>query len=336
PDVESVAKTLSVPPALVPPISPSKTSGAYRRRRAFKGTPSWIHALPAVLLFLAVLTAVLVDHWLPKPASLTSRDEDIKEQEGQWTYNVKDPDPLLTVRFNENMRFGLEMAKEKDPNYPDKYKRLTYDEHGKSNNTIIKIDNFEHVFGVTTPNNRWADRGRGKKKPIPGRNGWTSTMEFTSEKVEVTQHVEIVPGQSGYLDTLLVYYTIRNKDDGKRKVGIRVMLDTFIGANDGVPFTIPGKKGFVDTKADFVGEQVPDYIEVIEKPNDPEDPGTVARMGLRHMRLPGGITLEDMDKLRICRFPGPNARWDWPVQSMKGGKGETADSCVALYWPYEY
>ncbi|HEY7425761.1 MAG TPA: hypothetical protein VH682_16145 [Gemmataceae bacterium] len=339
PDVESVANTLSVPAAFAPSASISKGSGTYRRRRASKGTPSWVHALPAVLLFLALLTAVVADHLLPKSAGVTNSDDDIKAHENardRWTYNVKDADPLLAVRFNDNMRFGLEMTKEKDPNYPDKYKRLTYDEHGASNNTIIKIDDFDYVFGMTTRNNRWTDRGRAKKKPIPNRKGWTSTMEFTSEKVEVTQHVEIVPGQSGFLDTLLVYYTIHNKDEGKHKVGIRVMLDTFIGANDGVPFTIPGKKGFVDTKADFSQKQIPDYIEVIEKPNDPKDPGTVARMGLRHIKLPD-IDLEDMDKLRICRFSSAGARWDWePVQSMKAAsKDETADSCVALYWPYE-
>jgi hypothetical protein len=160
-------------------------------------------------------------------------------------------------------------------------------------------------------------------------------MVFTGEKIEVTQHVEIVPGQSGYLDTVLVYYTLRNKDEGPHKVGIRVMLDTFIGANDGVPFTIPGKKGFVDTKAEYAQKDIPDYIEVIENPNDPKNPGTVARMGLRHLALPG-IELEDMDKLRICRFPGPTAGWeDWPVESMKPNKDEKrGDSCVVMYWPY--
>ena len=70
------------------------------------------------------------------------------------------------------------------------------------------------------------------------------------------------------------------------KVGLRVMLDTFIGANDGVPFTIPGKPGFVDTKADFGEKQIPDYIEAVENPDDPKNPGTVARLGLTDLQLP--------------------------------------------------
>jgi hypothetical protein len=103
-----------------------------------------------------------------------------------------------------------------------------------------------------------------------------------------------------------------------------------------VPFTIPGKKGFVDTKADLSAKNIPDYIEVIENPNDPKNPGTVARMGLR-LKLPG-IKLDEMERLLICRFPGHTAGWDIKPVSMKpdnsGDKKEKPDSCVVMYWPY--
>jgi hypothetical protein len=343
--VESTAKTPSAPVLVVPPVVPAKGSGAYRRKRSGQQSPSWMHLLPAIFLLVALGSAVFVDLMMPKPSVPGNKDEDIRTAgdplEG-WKYNVKDPDPLINVRFdNDTERFGLEMTKERDPENPDKFKRLTFDDHGKSNNTVINIDGFEYKFGTKTNTNRWGGpRGSWKQKPIPNRKGWTSTMDFTSEKVQVVQHVEIVPGQSGYLDTVLVYYTIHNKDEGKHKIGIRVLIDTFIGSNDGVPFTIPGKKGFVDTKASYNAKEIPDYIEVIENPNDPKNPGTVARMGLRHLKLPG-IKLEEMDKLLICRFPGQHAGWDWkPVESMQpsnsgGDKGDKPDSCVVMYWPYE-
>jgi hypothetical protein len=339
PVVEAVKKTPSKPVIVVPAVAAAAPS-AYRRRRSVKQKPSWIHLLPALLLFLAVLTAVLFDLMMKTPAGVVNKDDDIRaggNPAENWKYDLKDPDPRIAVRFDEETeRFGLEMTKEDDPRYRDKHKKLTFDDHGKSNNTIIKIDSFEYKFGNKTPNNVWGGRGGIlKQKPIPGRKGWTSTMEFTSEKVQVVQHVEIVPGQSGYLDTVLVFYTIQNNDEGKHKVGIRVMLDTYIGANDGVPFTIPGQNGFVDTKVDLSEKQIPDYIEVIENPKDPKNPGTVARMGLSHIRLPG-MELEAMEKLRICRFPGKNAEWDWePVLSMKtDNPDEQPDSCVAMYWPY--
>ncbi len=328
-------KTPSTLATIIPPVV-SKGSGEYRRRRAVKNTPSWVHLLPALLLVLAVLTAVLVDRFMPSPAN---KDENFRggNPAEAWKYpDLKDADPRINVRFDgATERFGLEMTKETDPDNEVKRKRLTYDDHGKSNNTIVKIDGAEYMFGKTTPSNVWGGRGGAlKQRAIPGRKGWTSTMEFRTEKVEVIQHVEIVPGQSGFLDTVLVLYTIRNRDEGPHKVALRVMIDTFIGTNDGVPFTIPGQEKFVDTKAEYTETKIPDYIEVIENPNDPKNPGTVARMGLRHLKLPG-IELEDMEKLLICRFPGDNIGWDWKPESMRPDKKEEkGDSCVAMYWPY--
>jgi hypothetical protein len=335
PVVETVAKTPSAPVIAAPLVTPPST---YRRRRSVKQTVSGIHLLPAILLFLALLTAVIVDRFLPPPAGTVRRDDDSSVHPDQWKYEVKDPDPRINVRFDSDReRFGVELTKETDPDNPDKPKRLTFDDHGKSNSTMIKIDGAEYFFGNVTPSNVWAGpRGRKKQEPLPPpRRGYKSTMKFNKEKVEVTQHVEIVPGQSGLLDTVLVFYTIRNNDEGTHKIAVRLMLDTFIGANDGVPFTIPGKEGFVDTREEFKGKRIPDYIEVIENPNDPKNPGTVARMGLRQIRLPDR-TLEEPEKLLICRFPGQTAGWDWPVESMKAPTAQDKpDSCVALYWSYD-
>lgn len=339
-DVTLVAEAPSAP-VVETPILAAPITSEYRRRRAAKQTPFWIHLIPAALLLIALLTAVVIDRTLPPPARIVTKSSDAGNSSDEWKYEVKDPHPHINVAFDSaTERFGLEMTEEKDPDNPDQFKRLTYDEHGKSNNTIIQIDDYEYQFGNVTPSNVWGGNGRMKQVAITsgGRRAWESTMEFRGQKTQVLQHVEIIPGQMGYLDTLLVYYTLHNKDAKKHKVGIRVMIDTFIGANDGVPFTIPGKKGFVDTKAEFSGKDIPDYIEAIENPNDPKEPGTVARMGLRHFALPG-MHLEQMDKLRICRFPGQNAGWgDWPVESMKpdkkADKKEKGDSCVVMYWPY--
>ncbi|MGH7170365.1 MAG: hypothetical protein ACRELG_08830, partial [Gemmataceae bacterium] len=333
----SPVEEITSAPMIVPSTVSTRSSGTYRRR-SVKKSPAWIHLVPAALLLLAVVIAVVVD--LVMPSAVTPKDDidDVHPPLAGLKFpDLKDPEPRINVRFDaERERFGVEMPKEKDPNFPDKPKRLTYDDHGKSNNTIIKIDGFEYKFGFKTASNRWGGlRGKLKHEEIKEANhkGAVSTMVFTSENVTVAQHVEVVPGQSGYLDTVLVYYTLKNKDQGKHKVGIRVMLDTFIGANDGVPFTIPGNKGFVNTKAEYSQKKIPDYIEVIENPSDPKNPGTVARMGLR-LKLPR-MDLDDMDKLRICRFPGQTAGWDWPAESMQAGRDEKqGDSCVAMYWPY--
>ncbi len=334
-------------PDLVPPVSTTRTNGEHRRRRKTTKKPiPWKHLAPAALLVFVLLVAVVIDGLLPPPGRLASDEEDKNALAVEWTYQVKDPEPRISIQFDpERERFGVEMTQEQDPDNPEKNKRLTFDDRGKSNNTVIKIDDYEYKFGVTTRSNVWGGGRGGRLKQVVitqgGRHAWESTMEFNAQRIEVVQHVEIVPGQTGYLDTLLVYYTLHNKDKDKHKVGIRVMLDTFIGANDGVPFTIPGKNSFVDTQAEFTQKEIPDYIEAIENPEDSQNPGTVARLCLRRFNLPG-VELEDMDKLIICRFPAgnPNVGWDIsPVESMKpenkDDKKERGDSCVVMYWPYK-
>jgi hypothetical protein len=150
--------------------------------------------------------------------------------------------------------------------------------------------------------------------------------------------VEIVPSeQSQVLDTCLVYYTIENRGaatSAPRKVGLRVMLDTFIGANDGVPFVIPGQPGLLSDKRDFGEKQIPDYIEALERP-DLQNPGTVAHMGLKGIHLPG-IELEPVQRMLICRWTKSEERWE-PEDKLSirpKNMDEAPDSCVFLYWDY--
>jgi hypothetical protein len=79
-------------------------------------------------------------------------------------------------------------------------------------------------------------------------------------KIKITQTVELVRGeQSQLLDTCRVRYRIDNIADADgRKVGIRFLLDSFIGTNDDVPFTIPGDSALCDTDRDLEGPGRPD------------------------------------------------------------------------------
>ena len=66
-----------------------------------------------------------------------------------------------------------------------------------------------------------------------------------------------------------------------------MMLDTFIGANDGVPFVIPGQKDLLTDMRNFSEKEIPDYIEALENP-DPANPGTVAHIRLERHHDPKG------------------------------------------------
>ena len=86
------------------------------------------------------------------------------------------------------------------------------------------------------------------------------------------------------LDTCLVYYTLENRGKSvPRKVGLRVMLDTFMA-----PTTASVRHtrtpGLLTTMKDFSQKELPDYIEALEKP-DLNHPGTVAHLDLKGISL---------------------------------------------------
>src|SRR5262249_54372297 len=105
-------------------------------------------------------------------------------------------------------------------------------------------------------------------------------------------------------------------------IGLRIQVDTMIGGNDGVPFTVPGLPGLVNNFADFpMAGPVPDFIQALERP-DLQNPGTVA-----HMTLKLGGKYEPPGRVLLTHWPGFNYfNWEVPVNSMRD------DSAVVLYW----
>jgi hypothetical protein len=233
------------------------------------------------------------------------------------------------------------MLKEHDPQNPASFKRLTWKEDGETNNTCVRIDGYEDLFGK--PPGDWVrDKGgrlRTQEALPKGRHGWMSFWQ--SRGIRFRQTVEVVTNeQTRLLDTCLIHYLVENKDTVPHKVGLRVMLDTFIGANDGVPFAIPGQPGLLETMKRFNQKEIPDYVQALER-SDLKDPGTIAHLGLRLQGIKvqrDDPDLEPLQSLLICRWPGTSEiKWDWQPRAMsdKAGGETVSDSCVALYWAEE-
>ena len=253
---------------------------------------------------------------------------------------VRDHEPRLGILFTEEtQRFGVSVLRLPDPNYPEKPKKLTRNERGTTNNTCVRIDGYEYLYGRESAGAgvRWA-RINGKTwKEIPSANRrkWTSAMDYETERIRVTQSVELVVGEQTRLyDTALIKYEITNRDNKAHTVGLRAMLDTYIGANDGVPFYLPpteqNPSRMVDTMALLPQKDVPSFLRALESDRLDDGQATVAEMGLK---LRG---LEPMERVVICRWPqefgASEARWEWPFQAMNDPPGSFNDSCIALYW----
>jgi hypothetical protein len=132
---------------------------------------------------------------------------------------------------------------------------------------------------------------------------------------------------------------------------LRFLLDTWIGENDGVPFTIPNKPGLCSTKQRFDRpEEVPDYIQALE--NDSLlSPGTVAHLQFKTTRrleapssvLLGGYPDEPLRDLGYSQANGWYTPWETPfvaIRELVDRRAElkdpsrtvVPDSAVTLYW----
>jgi len=326
-------------PVARPAVSPPGPGGSTSRSR-------WQTLVPAGLLALVLLGIVLRDLLAPaaqgsKPPPETDtvprveiRFHDAQredELEKRW---LTDPSPTL--------RFGLvALYQGKEVGSGAAVNRLTFDPWGRTNNTCLRFDHKdERLFG--SARGRWEDSEDRNWKDEQGQthNGVRSTWICDDLHIEVTQLVELVRGEaSRLLDTAQVHYQIANRDTRDHTVGIRFLLDTFIGGNDGVPFTIPGDSELCDTLKDLRDTKdrpLPDFLQALETANLAR-PGTIAHLRLRLEdvpEVPERVTLGAWpnDKLRVLdrKAEGPLTLWDVPFLSMKSL--ELNDSAVVMYW----
>jgi hypothetical protein len=329
------------------------------------------HLLPLALLLALLFGAVVHDLLLPNVG-----DDDEAEPV------LIDPRPLLALRFHEGenpddfkiapgtMSFGLRVI---DPGHPEGGKRLMFDPLGRTNNVCVRIDGIDYLFGQNEvgfptpgapaekvpPVAHWIEMSAdlGKDKTGRVRDGARSIWQVDGLAgrrcaIQITQTVEIVVGQqSGRLDTCLIRYAIRNADSSPHEVGLRFLLDTWIGENDGVPFTIPNKPGLCSTKQSFDRpEDVPDYIQALEN-ESLLAPGTVAHLQFKTTRqleppsrvLLGGYPDGPLKELGYAQANGWYTPWEVPLVAIRElvdrrnellnpPRSPAPDSAVTLYW----
>lgn len=221
----------------------------------------------------------------------------------------------VRIAHDDTGRFGLTVSAG-----PENGKNLTFSSSGGTNNTAVSVGGLAFVLNTIPPTAETVE-----KKEDDGRS-YTTGWDVPQRKVAVTQEVVLVRGsQTGKLDTAFVRWTLTNKDKKKQKLGLRFMLDTLIGGNDGVPFVLPERPDLVTTGA-LTGtktKNLPEYAQAFERP-DFKNPGTVAHLGIRVSAHHGVVEMPDA--VLFSGWPGSNAQWTYPITNMG------SDSAVGLYW----
>lgn len=247
------------------------------------------------------------------------------------------PYPVVTMKMTQDGRFGFATL-QGDPNNPnDDNKPLTFrQEHtsdpanGQTNNTRIWIDGKTPLYG----DNR---EGKFVQAPVLSDDGSQMSAVWQTGNIVITETVHVVLSTSTHrLDTFQITYTAENRDAISHTVGVRMMLDTLIGNNDGVPFNVPGR-GMITAPLDLRGTEIPNFVQVYEN-QDLSDPGVIVQMTLTG----GDATTPDRFVLGPWCQPGNHdSAWDF-VEEMGGfglkdfhqcGKAsEKLDSAVGIYF----
>jgi hypothetical protein len=220
----------------------------------------------------------------------------------------------VRVQTTPDGRFGLvTLSGNPDDPYDDN-KRLTFHNLGGTNNTRVRVDGDSPLFG--------GPEGA-TVMPVRAEADGAHVMVWEYRGVKVRQRLQIVPGDiSRRADSLRVTYTLENTAQTSRSVGLRVMIDTLIGDNDGVPFLVPGRQGIVTGPLTLDGPAVPDFVQSLERGNL-DSPGVVVDIGLSSAEgeeRPGTLTL--------THWPGEEAGWDY-----RRSDPFDSDTAVGIYYP---
>lgn len=108
--------------------------------------------------------------------------------------------------------------------------------------TTVRIDNADYKFSGMTNRVETSD---------------AIMVSHMIDKIVTTQSLAIVENEyTGKADTIAITYTMTNYDDSEHNVGLRIMMDTMLGSNDGAPFRVPGH-GDVTTELELSGNSIP-------------------------------------------------------------------------------
>src|SRR5205823_13519775 len=138
-----------------------------------------------------------------------------------------DPEPCVVYQVDSIMRFGVTVRRDHHGKPADK--RLTFHTYGGTNNTMVRIDGTDALFGDKP--GQW----QAKSEKLPADPFWEAQpgtrSVWTVGKLTFTQTLQVVPSQQPlavgegpakrYLDTVLVRYRIDNHDDRPHTVGLR-------------------------------------------------------------------------------------------------------------------
>jgi len=193
--------------------------------------------------------------------------------------------------------------------------------------TTVLVDGVKYGFGGATQRRAGQTAQYGTVVTPPTKTDAGITTTYRVGEIEVTQDLTFVRGLSTrMLDTVGIRYRLTNKGAAAHKVGLRVMLDTMCGSNDGAPIRAGGSDA-VTRALPLGGAAVPDYWQAFDNLTNPT---VVSQGSLRggELTAPDKVLFADWGTLA-------DEPWDPALEPGQGfiRKGEAdPDTATALFW----
>jgi hypothetical protein len=223
-----------------------------------------------------------------------------------------DPIHRVVVKYSDDARTGLSTTTGNPDDATDDNKLLTYSENGATNNARLWVDGSTPIVG--------SNRGHFVRRMETISDGRLEA-EWAYDDVNVVKSVDFVASDVSHrIDGIRVDYRLRNVGTTTREVGLRIMIDSLIGENDGVPFIVPGRKRIVTSPLELSGKEIPDFVRALEVP-DLVNPGVIVDLSLR------STVAERPSEVVLTHWPGSSAEWMYGRTEPFGH-----DTAIGLYY----
>ncbi len=227
----------------------------------------------------------------------------------------------------ETGRFAVDVAEGDPLRADDDRKPLIYG-HPKpwTSYTTIRINGQNYVFGRATKKSSGAGIPGGEIIFGPALNGNQLLTQCQYGQIMADQILDIARSPStGAPDTARIIYRFTNQGSEPVEIGVRTLLDTMLGTNDGAPFRIGETEIISDLSLNK--DQYPDFWQAFDSLSKPS---VIAQGSLK------GEGITQPDKVIFTNWGKPAAKpWDFQLEPGRDftrlGEDEL-DSAVAMYW----
>ena len=192
--------------------------------------------------------------------------------------------------------------------------------------TTIRIGNQNWIYGQPTNRRAGRDGQYGSMISAPTIIDNTIVSAWQTGPIEITQRLGFARSTTtGLQDSARIEYELHNTDTVTHFVGLRIMLDTMLGQNDGAPFRV-NDQGLV-TDSVFYSHEMPEFWQAFDSISNPQ---VMAQGTLR------GGEVSTPDRVYFTNW-GSLADYLWNFDFQPGRdytrKGEfELDSAIALFW----